>query len=96
MTRLLPVVALLVACAQPAEPDDPDAFVEPSDPAAPFVLYELFTSEGCSSCPPADDLLNEHVTAGEPRVFPVAWHVDYWDYLGWPDPYGAELVPLRW
>jgi hypothetical protein len=52
--------------------------------SAPVVL-ELFTSQGCSSCPPADALLGEWVR--EPGVIGLAWHVDYWNSLGWRDPF---------
>jgi hypothetical protein len=47
------------------------------------VLVELFTSQGCSSCPPADELAG--LLAREPNVFVVSFSVDYWDYLGWRD-----------
>ena len=50
----------------------------------PAVL-ELFTSQGCSSCPPADAFLGE--LAQRPDTIALAWHVDYWNYLGWKDPY---------
>ncbi len=54
-------------------------------------LIELFTSEGCSSCPPADKKMNALADSqGLWKEFvPVAFHVDYWNYLGWPDPYSS-------
>ncbi|WP_323764318.1 DUF1223 domain-containing protein [Marinovum sp.] len=51
-------------------------------PGAPVVV-ELFTSQGCSSCPPADELL--HKLAARSDVIALALHVDYWDYIGWKD-----------
>jgi hypothetical protein len=53
------------------------------------VLIELYTSEGCSSCPPAEEYLNalKHHPQLWTAYIPVAFHVDYWDYLGWRDPY---------
>lgn len=55
-------------------------------------LLELYTSQGCSSCPPADDWLNalENHPDLWRRIVPVAFHVDYWDYLGWRDIYAAS------
>lgn len=51
-----------------------------------FVVLELFTSEGCSSCPPADDLLAKvQQEAGDKPVYVLAYHVDYWDHQGWRD-----------
>jgi len=55
-------------------------------------LIELFTSEGCSSCPPAEDWLNG--LKNHPRLWqdivPVAFHVDYWDHLGWHDAFASK------
>jgi len=65
-------------------------------PAHTVALIELYTSEGCSSCPPADRWLGEL-----PRRFavdqavPLALHVDYWDYLGWRDPFAAPQFTQR-
>ncbi len=50
------------------------------------VVVELYTSQGCSSCPPADKILHE--IAGRDDVIALALHVDYWDYIGWKDPFG--------
>jgi len=61
------------------------------------VLVELYTSEGCSSCPPAENYLNKFVQNPElwKRYIPLAFHVDYWDYLGWKDKYADPLFTAR-
>jgi len=55
------------------------------------TLLELYTSQGCSSCPPAERWLNDYVDdeALWKSIVPVAFHVDYWDYIGWKDRYGT-------
>ena len=69
---------------------------EPKVEEGPLVL-ELFTSQGCSSCPPADRLLAKLATKGiEGRtIAPLAFHVDYWDDLGWPDPHASPAWTAR-
>src|SRR4029077_17558913 len=57
------------------------------------VVLELFTSEGCNSCPPADALLGQ--LAQRHYLLPLAFHIDYWDYLGWKDPYSSRLATAR-
>ena len=69
-----------------------DEMVQGSLGDAPVVL-ELFTSQGCSSCPPADALLGK--LAKRTDVLPLAFHVDYWDYIGWKDPYGFKEATER-
>jgi len=57
------------------------------------VVVELFTSQGCSSCPPADALLS--TLADRPDVLALAFHVDYWNRLGWTDPFSGPWATAR-
>lgn len=60
--------------------------------ARQVTLLELYTSQGCSSCPPAERWFNEYINRDElwTKVVPVALHVDYWDYIGWKDPFATK------
>ena len=65
-------------------------------PAHSLALVELYTSEGCDSCPPADKWLRSLTAARAPEsVVPLALHVDYWDYIGWKDPYARPQFAAR-
>lgn len=93
--KILPALAILtVLCALPFLTRSGDAAPPASGGAGGPVVLELFTSQGCSSCPPADKLLTR--LAQDPklqgRVIPLSFHVDYWDYIGWQDPFASP----RW
>lgn len=77
----------LAALARPARP-----VMAATRRSGPIVL-ELFTSQGCSSCPPADELLGELAKA--PDVIALAYHVDYWNYIGWEDPFSSKEMSDR-
>ncbi len=68
------------------------------EPNKPIAVVELFTSQGCSSCPPADRLLTEvskQAMASGQAVYALSFHVDYWDRLGWRDPYSDARYTTR-
>src|SRR3984885_15774120 len=59
------------------------AVIRPAHATDPRAVVELFTSQGCSSCPPADKLMGE--LAKDPSIIALSMPIDYWDYLGWKD-----------
>lgn len=60
-----------------------------------FVVLELFTSQGCSSCPAADILLEKAKLKYPNQVFALSYHVDYWNYIGWKDPFSKHEFTLK-
>ncbi|WP_444455532.1 DUF1223 domain-containing protein [Rhodobacter capsulatus] len=71
-----------------------NTLIAPSAAPAPSpVVVELFTSQGCSACPPADAALAK--IAARPDVLALSLHVDYWDYLGWEDPFAQPAFTAR-
>jgi hypothetical protein len=87
-------LAALTSCAPTGERS---AYAGPPGERQPVIL-ELFTSEGCSSCPPADTLLAS-LAHGQPvpgaDVIALELHVDYWNYLGWADPFSDAAHSAR-
>ncbi len=75
MRKIATLLAAVMLMASPAKADDTP------------VVVELFTSQGCSSCPPADAFL--HKLADREDVIALAMHVDYWDYIGWKDIFAS-------
>lgn len=64
-------------------------------PANGFAVVELFTSEGCSSCPPADEAVAEIKKDYPGEVYVLSFHVDYWNYLGWKDEFSEAAYSER-
>jgi hypothetical protein len=97
MKTLLPIAALAflaqttVAAAQDADADAGDA--EGAAARHGPVVVELFTSQGCSACPPADAMMAE--LAGRDDVIALSLHVDYWNYLGWEDTFSQAAFTQR-
>jgi len=106
------VLSLVCACQQPAAPSpqpaakaaqsaagaDPQPAMAPAYDGPPkTVLVELFSSQGCDSCPAADAFVGELPQTGWTRdkVIPLTFHVTYWDDLGWEDPFGSQLFDQR-
>ena len=91
MRLLLTTVLILIAASAQAMQ------CTARSPATTTALVELYTSEGCDSCPPADRWLSSLGGKGyaPDRVVPIALHVDYWDYIGWKDPYARSAHGAR-
>jgi hypothetical protein len=83
-----PLVAAVLLCAAASFCPPPAVAAERSP-----VVVELFTSQGCNSCPPADAVLGE--LARRDDVLPLSFHVTYWDRLGWPDTFGLAASTAR-
>ncbi|WP_111682795.1 DUF1223 domain-containing protein [Winogradskyella tangerina] len=71
---IIPAFILTIFKSETSEPDN-------------IIVLELFTSQGCSSCPPADRILN---TVKSDNIIALSYHVDYWNYIGWKDPFSKS------
>lgn len=93
----LPVI-LLAASLFPTDETIAEVQTDDNPSFEAVAVLELFTSEGCSSCPPADRLLstiiNEAEQSGQ-KIFALSFHVDYWNRLGWKDPFSKEAFSER-
>lgn len=74
-----------------------DAVVTAQSPENRVALLELYTSEGCSSCPPAEQWLSNLKKSGisNQQLIPLAFHVTYWDYIGWRDRFASDIYDQR-
>jgi hypothetical protein len=84
---------LLAALAAPVAAQSAAAMCSARSAAQPPAIVELYTSEGCSSCPPADRWLSAQ--KGRTDVLALAFHVNYWDRLGWPDRFATAATTER-
>ena len=93
LAALTCLVGIFCGCAYAAAP--PQCSAASSERRVP--LLELYTSEGCDSCPPVDKWLSDLPGRGlaPDRVVALAFHVDYWDYIGWRDPYAQRAFSDR-
>lgn len=83
IANVLALLAIILAAVIPAPASANDS----------PVVVELFTSQGCSSCPPADKFFGELAQQG--GIIALAFHVDYWNYIGWKDPYASRAMTQR-
>ena len=90
------LATLILAAAAVSAASEPPKWCSAVSAAHQTALVELYTSQGCSSCPPADRWLSQ-LEQRYPRtqVVPIALHVSYWDYIGWKDPYARAEFNQR-
>ena len=92
---IITIGAIIFFIAKGAKTDKPLMAVSQKSAASGFVVMELFTSQGCSSCPPADDLLGKYAAQNNTGIIPLAFHVDYWNRLGWKDSFSTSGFSQR-
>jgi hypothetical protein len=93
MRNLITALFMLACIASETASAQGSTVASRSEPAASPAVVELFTSQGCSSCPPADALLGE--LARRPNVIPLAFHVEYWDGAYWRDRFAIPEAARR-
>lgn len=101
LKQILPILLIILSFSivyeTNAEVKTESRILEFHSPDTQTSMIELYTSEGCSSCPPADSRLNSYVNDAQlwRSVIPLAFHVDYWDYIGWRDRFASPLHGKR-
>ena len=92
--KLIPLIFMVTVAASATWAADQVVFASGENAAS---VIELFTSEGCSSCPPADAWMSQLKNNGElwKGIVPAVFHVDYWDGLGWPDRFAKAEFTQR-
>ncbi len=88
-------LTILIICVMASSKrDHPPALFNPRTENG-FAVIELFTSQGCSSCPPADEILANYANQNNDRIIPLSFHVDYWNRLGWIDLFSSSKYSER-
>ncbi|MFZ6722451.1 DUF1223 domain-containing protein [Undibacterium sp. Ji49W] len=93
-----PLVLITLLASVASDPLQAADICSKSSPNHTVALLELYTSEGCDSCPPADKTISrlyQSTGLNSDQVIPVSLHVDYWDYLGWKDIFAKQLFTER-
>lgn len=91
----IPLIPLLALAAASAAAPALAQSCEARSGAQPPAVVELYTSEGCSSCPPADRWLSQLKAGGANPVLALSFHVNYWNHLGWRDPFATPETTAR-
>jgi hypothetical protein len=97
ISTLRVATTLSILAAQVATPASAASLCTAVSGATVPVIVELYTSEGCDSCPPADRWLSKTITerSKDAGFIPLAYHVDYWDYIGWKDAFAQPAFAQR-
>ena len=96
LSTVIVIAFVVVACGFKKSPPPPQ--IKTTGMFAPVAVLELFTSQGCSSCPPADALLAQTVANAKKEgknILALSFHVDYWNRLGWADPFSSNEFSQR-
>ncbi len=96
-TKFLPMISVVLAVAISCLGFDSKKMANKKElpDSKGFAVIELFTSEGCSSCPPADALVGKILRENKQNVYILSFHVDYWDRLGWKDDFSQPAFSNR-